>query len=388
MFSRGFPAREIPLDDCRRRAIREIFALSDQNFGKTRRSKMKTFSFVLLFIALTIASTWAQGKKPRTLDELAAYTGADRHQILLEGAKAEGKIVWYTSLSGVYRELVNAFKKKYPDIDIEVYRGGSTDLGPRLLNEAQAGRFVADALESTPGLLMLLRERNILKAYTSPELSRYPDEAKTKADNSRIYWVTDREAYLGFGYNMRLISAAEAPKNFQDLLRPELKGKMAVTTESSTSRVIGSMIKVKGEEFVKRLQTQEIRMFKASSAGFLDLIAAGEVAGSFVVFRNQVAVMKERKAPVEWIALDVAPANAGGSAIIANAPHPHAALLFTDFVIGPDGQKLMEQFRYGVAWKDYPFKRDYPERGMTSAEYEKNEDKWLQLTRSITKRQN
>jgi iron(III) transport system substrate-binding protein len=348
---------------------------------------MKTLSFVLLLIALTIASAWAQGKKPRTLDELAAYTGADRHQILLEGAKAEGKIVWYTSLSGVYRELVNAFKKKYPEIEIEVYRGGSTDLGPRLLNEAQAGRFVADALESTPGLLMLLRERNILKPYTSPELTRYPDEAKTKADNSRIYWVTDREAYLGFGYNTRLISAAEAPKNFQDLLRPELKGKMAVTTESSTSRVIGSMIKVKGEEFVKRLQTQDMRMFKASSAGFLDLIAAGEVAGSFVVFRNQVAVMKERKAPVEWSALDVAPANAGGSAVIANAPHPHAALLFTDFIIGADGQKLMEQFRYGVAWKDYPFKRDYPERGMTSAEYEKNEDKWLQLTRSITKQQ-
>jgi len=348
---------------------------------------MKTLSFVLLFSALTISSVWAQTKKPRTLDELAAYTGADRHQILLDGAKAEGKIVWYTSLSGVYRELVNAFKKKYPDIDIEVYRGGSTDLGPRLLNEAQAGRFVADALESTPGLLMLLRERNILKPYVSPELTRYPDEAKTKADTTRIYWVTDREAYLGFGYNTRLISAAEAPKNFQDLLRPELKGKMAVTTESSTSRVIGSMIKVKGEEFVKRLQTQDIRMFKASSAGFLDLIAAGEVAGSFVVFRNQVAVMKERKAPVEWIALDVAPTNAGGSAIIANAPHPHAALLFTDFVIGPDGQKLMEQFRYGVAWKDYPFKRDYPERGMNSAEYEKNEDKWLQLTRSITKQQ-
>lgn len=348
---------------------------------------MKTFSFALLLFVLTISSASAQTRKPRTLDELATYTGSDRHQILLEGAKAEGKIVWYTSLSGVYRELVNAFKKKYPEIDVEVYRGGSTDLGPRLLNEAQAGRFVADALESTPGLLMLLRERNILKAYTSPELTRYPDEAKTKADSSRIYWVTDREAYLGFGYNTRLISAAEAPKNFQDLLRPELKGKMAVTTESSTSRVIGSMIKVKGEEFVKRLQTQEIRMFKASSAGFLDLIAAGEVAGSFVVFRNQVAVMKERKAPVEWVALDVAPTNAGGSAVIANAPHPHAALLFTDFVIGPDGQKLMEQFRYGVAWKDYPFKRDYPERGMTSAEYEKNEDKWLQLTRSITKQQ-
>jgi iron(III) transport system substrate-binding protein len=349
---------------------------------------MKTLILPLLILGFTVSPSWGQAKKPRTLDELVAYTGPDRHQILLDGAKAEGKIVWYTSLSGVYRELVDAFKRKYPDIPIEVYRGGSTDLGPRLLNEAQAGRHVADALESTPGLLMLLRERGLLKAYTSPELWRYPDTAKTKADGTRIYWVTDREAYLGFGYNTRLIAPAEVPKNFQDLLRPELKGKLAVTTESSTSRVVGTMIKYKGEEFVKRLRAQEIRMFKASSAGFLDLIAAGEVAGSFVVFQNQVTVKKEKKAPVDWVALDVVPANAGGSAIIANAPHPHAALLFTDFVIGAEGQKLMEQFRYGVAWKDYPFKREYPERGMRSTDYENAEDKWLQLTRSITKRQN
>jgi iron(III) transport system substrate-binding protein len=347
---------------------------------------MKFFGLALLIIVTTSSFSWGQTKKPRTLDELAAYSGADRHQILLDGAKAEGKVVWYTSLSGVYRELVDAFKRKYPDVAVEVYRAGSTDLGPRLLNEAQAGRYVADALESTPGLLMLLRERGLLKAYASPELARYPDEAKTKADGARIYWVTDREAYLGFGYNTRQIAPTEVPKNFQDLLRPELKGKLAVTTESSTSRVVGTLIKYKGEEFVKRLRAQEVRLFKASSAGFLDLIAAGEVAGSFVVFQNQVAVKKEKKAPVDWVPLDGVPTNAGGSAIVANAPHPHAALLFTDFIIGPEGQKLMEQFRYGVAWKEYPFKREYPERGMSSAEYEDAEDKWLQLTRSISKK--
>jgi iron(III) transport system substrate-binding protein len=150
--------------------------------------------------------------------------------------------------------------------------------------------------------------------------------------------------------------------------------------------VIGSMLKHKGEEFIKRLHAQEIKLFKASSAGFLDLIAAGEVAGSPVVFRNQASVLKERGAPVEWLPLDVVPANAGGSAIITGAPHPHAAILLTDFILGPEGQKLMEQYRYGVAWKEYPFKREYPERGMTSSEYEKAEDKWTQLVRSITRR--
>jgi iron(III) transport system substrate-binding protein len=347
---------------------------------------MKVLSFSAIMLLTLISITWGQSKRPRTLDELATYTGSDRQQILLEGAKAEGKVVWYTSLAGVYREIVDAFKRKYPTIDIEPYRGGTTELGPRLLNEAQAKRFVADALEATPGLLMLLRDSGLLKPYTSPELARYPDEAKTKADGARVYWTTDREAYMGFGYNTRIIAPAEVPKSYQDLLRPDLKGKLAVTTESSTARAIGVMFKYKGDEFMKRLHAQEVRLFKASSAGFLDLIAAGEVAGSPVVFRNQANVLKEKRAPVEWVPLDFVPANAGGSAIIAGAPHPHAALLFTDFILGPEGQKIMEQYRYGVAWKEYPFKRDYPERGMTSAEYEKAEDKWTQAVRVITRR--
>ena len=76
---------------------------------------------------------------------------------------------------------------------------------------------------------MLLRKRRTFSNLCSPELSRYPDEAKTKSDGARVYWVTDREAYLGFGYNTKMVAPAEVPKNFQDLLRPELKGKLAVT---------------------------------------------------------------------------------------------------------------------------------------------------------------
>jgi iron(III) transport system substrate-binding protein len=347
---------------------------------------MKIFSLTLLTVLTTVGPAWSQGSKPKTLDELVSYTGPDRQKIILEGAKAEGKVVWYTSLSGNYKEIVDAFKKKYPEIQIEVYRAGSSDVAERLLNEARAGRHLADAMETTPGSLMLLRENGILKPYASPELAKYPEEAKTKADASRVYWVTDREAYLGFGYNTRMIASAQAPKSFQDLLTPDLKGKLAVTTESSSARVIGSMLKYKGDGFMKKLKDQEVRLFKLASLGFLNLLIAGEIAGSPTVFRNQVVVMKDKGAPIDWVPLDVAVANAGGSAVIANAPHPHAALLFTDFVIGAEGQKLMEQFRYGVAWKDYPFKREYPERGMTSAQYQDAEDKWIQLLRSTTQR--
>jgi iron(III) transport system substrate-binding protein len=347
---------------------------------------MKILSLTVAMVLILLGPVWGQASKPKTLDELVAYTGADRQKLILDGAKAEGKVVWYTSLSGNYREIVDAFKKKYPEVQIEVYRAGSSDVAERLLNEAKAGRYLADAMETTPGSLMLLRDSGILKPYSSPELAKYPEEAKTRADGGRVYWITDREAYLGFGYNTRMISSSQVPKTFQDLLRPELKAKLAVTTESSSARVIGSMLKYKGDGFMKKLKEQEVRLFKLASLGFLNLLIAGEIAGSPTVFRNQVVVMKEKGAPVEWVPLDVAVANAGGSAVIANAPHPHAALLLTDFVLGAEGQKLMEQFKYGVAWKEYPFKREYPERGMTSAQYQDAEDKWIQLLRSSTQR--
>ena len=346
---------------------------------------MKIFTLAVIFILTAVSFSWAQGK-PRTLNELAIYNGPDRQKILLEGAKAEGKVLWYTSLSGNYRELVDAFKKKYPEVQIDVYRAGSSDVAQRLLSEAKAGRYLADALETTPGALMLLRDAGVLKPFTSPELNKFPEEAKTRSDKGLIYWVTDREAYLGFGYNTKMLSANQIPKNFQDLLRPELKSKMAVTTESSSARVIGTILKYKNEEFVKKLKDQEIKLFKLASLGFLNLMMAGEIAGSPVVFRNQVIVGKEKGAPIDWVPLDGVVANAGGSALITNAPHPHAALLLTDFVIGAEGQRMMEQFKYGVAWKEQPFKREYPERGMTTTQYQDAEDKWDQLLHSIVVR--
>jgi iron(III) transport system substrate-binding protein len=347
---------------------------------------MKLLHVTIVMLLALVDPGWGQTKRPKTQDELAVYSGPDRQQILLEGAKAEGKIIWYTSLSGNYKEIVEAFKKKYPEIAIDVYRAGSNDVAQRLVSEAQAGRFLADALEVPPGSLMLLRERNILKPYLSPELAKYPEEAKTKADSNRVFWVTDRESYLGFGYNTRMIAANDVPKTFEDLLKPGLKGKLAISGETSSDRVVGTIAKYKGEEFLNRLKAQEFKLFKVASTGFLDLMIAGEIGGSPAMFRNMVVVKQERGAPVAWVPLDVAPTNAGGAAVVNHAPHPYAALLFTDFIISPDGQKLMEQFRYGVSWKEQPFKREYPERGMNVAEYNKAEKLWGNQLRALTRR--
>src|SRR5438876_4862928 len=113
-------------------------------------------------IAMSVAiasSASAQNRNPKTLSALASYMGGDREQILFEGAKSEGKVNWYTSLSGgSYKALATAFEAKYPGVAVEIYRAPGADLALRMTQEAQARRNIADALETTQDTLLSLRE--------------------------------------------------------------------------------------------------------------------------------------------------------------------------------------------------------------------------------------
>ena len=82
--------------------------------------------------------------------------------------------------------------------------------------------------------------------------------------------------------------------------------------------------------------------------------------------------------------MEVVAVNAGSAAVLANAPNPHAALLFIDFLISPDGQKMYsEQLFYGSAAKASGFERWYPEKGLTTEEYEKRAEGWLKLLNEL-----
>ena len=172
----------------------------------------KLIIIVLLVILGLPVSLKAQRKKPATLAELVAYTGADREQILVVGAKAEGKVVWYTSLAGSsYKELAQGFEKKYPGVKAEVYRAASNDLLARIDAEAKARQYLADTIETTLPLLKSLREDGLLAVYYSPYLVKYPAHAKESAGKGLYYWGVNRESFIGVGYNPNLIAPDAVP---------------------------------------------------------------------------------------------------------------------------------------------------------------------------------
>ena len=334
--------------------------------------------FVLGIICIMVVSSWASAQT-KSIAELAAYRGADREAMLKAGAKKEGKLVWYTTLTA-HRDIANVFEAKYPGIKVETYRTGSTDLLRRILTEAESRRSLADLIETTPPTLMVMRDNKLLLPYTSPHLALYPDESKEEADKSRVYWTTDRESLVSLGYNRNLIRAADVPKSFADLVKPENKGKIAVSGDSTGVRFLGAMIKAKGEEFLKQLKGLDIKMHMISGGAMHELMAAGEMPMSISIFRNHVLAAQSRGAPTEWVPLDLVVSNAGGVALPAASNHPYGALLLADFLISPEGQKIFEEkFRFATSTKNYGFKRWYPEKGLTTEQYEKSQDRWKKL---------
>lgn len=342
---------------------------------------------VIGFILLQPLRLPAQTAKPAIIAELAMYTGADREQMLAAGAKKEGKIIWYTALAGnSYRELAKAFEVKY-GVQVESYRGTSKDLISKFLAEAQAKRYLMDVAESSLPLLMLMQALKLIQPFTSPHIARLIPDAREEAGKGAVYWGTVRESYIGFAYNKNKLPANAVPKNYDGLLNPALKGRMSFVTTDTGTRTVGGMLLTKGEEYLKRLRGQDITMHSVSGQALNDMIIGGEVEASPTIFRNHALVAAQKKAPVVWVPMDIVPASAGSAALSSQAPHPHAAVLFVDFLFSPDGQKILEAYDYGSPAKEYGFKRWYAEKGMSIQQLEKELDKWERGLRDLGRRQ-
>jgi ABC-type Fe3+ transport system substrate-binding protein len=116
------------------------------------------------------------------------------------------------------------------------------------------------------------------------------------------------------------------------------------------------------------------------------LVAAGEIFASPSQFYSATNVAAKRGAPVAWVPMELVVASAGGAAVYVNAPRPHAALLFIDFLMSPEGQKLYEDLYFGSAQKDYGWKRWYPEKAGTLAQYDEALESWHKLMKEITRK--
>jgi iron(III) transport system substrate-binding protein len=253
----------------------------------------------------------------------------------------------------------------------------------RIAAEAKARQYLVDTIETTLPLLKSLREDGLLAVFSSPHLLKYPARAKEPAGNGLYYWGVNRESFIGVGFNPNLIAAAALPKNFDGLLNPQLKGKMGFTTSETGVRMMGAILKFKGEAFAKKLQSQDISLYSVSGRAIADMAISGEVPISPSIFRDHALESKLKGAPIAWVPMEAVPTNAGATSIIYQAPHPHAAVLMADFILSPEGQKILEDLQFGSPSKDFGFMRWYPEAGLNTDQYDKEATRWQKVLREI-----
>ncbi|HWH76689.1 MAG TPA: extracellular solute-binding protein, partial [Candidatus Binatus sp.] len=301
---------------------------------------LQLFAWLISAIFLTSsAALGAQAKAPSSA-ELALYKGKDREKILLEGARKEAEVTFYTSNTWIAGPVSQEFAKKYPFVKTNVWRSDSKELLKRLTEEAAAGRPIADVVETSPDYMALLQATNTFQEVLSPELRPYDDSVKVKGKQGILSW-TSRELYISLGFNTNVIPPNDAPKLMKDLLDPKWKGKMSIAGTTTGTQWIGALVETFGREFVEKIAGQDVNVQNISGAALAELVASGEVPLSPTIFNSNIAVAKQKGAPVEWRPIDPVIATTGTSGMVANAPHPHAALLFLDFIHSKEGQQVV-----------------------------------------------
>jgi iron(III) transport system substrate-binding protein len=330
------------------------------------------------------AASSGQGSSnwPATVAGIAAYKGADRQQMLEDGARTEGSVTWYTGLVGeILNGITRDFQAKYPYVKLNIYRADATQISSRVTEETKAHKASSDVV-STSGrdFGRTMRDAGAFTPYFSTTTAQLPDDQIEKTSNGLVWWQVPETECFSFAYNTNLLPASAVPHSFQDLLNPALKGKMAVAGSSTGINFMGNLLTNQGDNFAKQFAQQNIQVQQISGKALSDLITSGEVTSSPTIFQPHAKQESAAGAPIAWVPLEpVTCQGGGGPAVSVLSPHPHAAMLFVDFLFGSEANKIYADLGYLPSTAENTnrgFKTWDPQSYPTSTEFQQHYSQW------------
>jgi iron(III) transport system substrate-binding protein len=268
------------------------------------------------------------------------YEGADREQRILEGAKKEKQVVVYTSLNLKDSvPITQAFEKKY-GVKVELWRSSSEKVLQRALTEFRASRFSVDAFELNGPEMEALYREGLLEQFHSPHFKSLPPAAFPK----HRHYAADRFNFFTIAYNTRLVKPEEVPNSYEDLLHPRWVGRIGI--EGSDDDWFASIVKHMGEkkglDFFRKLAQMKPQV-RTGHTLLAELVASGEIPLVATIYNHNAERLLVNGAPIKWKALDPTFGRPNAVAVAKRAQRPHAALLFVDFMLSPEGQELIKQ---------------------------------------------
>jgi iron(III) transport system substrate-binding protein len=261
---------------------------------------------------------------------------------LIEAAKKEGKVTWYTSVDLPLSEKVaKAFEAKYPGVALRVERSGAERNFQRISQEHASNIANCDVVNSSDAAhLIIWKREGMLAPYVPEDVARdFPDIHKDP-DGMYASW---RITVCPMGYNTKLVKAEDAPKNYAELVDPKWSGKIAKAHPGYSGTIMTSTQQLSRDlgwawfEKLAKLRVMQVQSAieppKKVAAGERALMADGTEYG--------VVEMKKRGEPIEIIyPTEGCPLITSPSGVMTRAPNPNAARLFLAWSMSAEGQQL------------------------------------------------
>src|SRR5712671_5319025 len=221
---------------------------------------------------------------------------------LIEAARKEGKMVWYTAVDlPVAERVARSFEAKYPGVACRVERSGAERVFQRIGQEYASGIHAVDVVNSSDAAHFIAWKREgLLEAYVPEDVARfYPDEHK---DPDGMF-ASFRVWVCVMGYNTTMVQAAEAPKSYADLLDPKWIGKIVKGHPAYSGTIMTATYEISrdiGWDFFEKLAKQRVMQVQ-SAADPPKKLGLGERAvmadgNEYVLFQ-----VKESGGPVEAV---------------------------------------------------------------------------------------
>ena len=258
----------------------------------------------------------------------------------LAKAKAEGKVVWYTSTPlPQAQKIANAFEKEY-GIKVELFRSGGSAVLRRFQQEIDAGRIAADVLtHSDPAAAAMLGRKGVFVAFKPKNFDKVPDAAKDKDG----FFVAQRLNLMTNYLRTDKVPEADEPKTWNDLTNPKYKGKMVIGDPSFTSllvSVVGMMSKERGWGFYEKLRANDTMVVQGNQQA-ADMLKRGERLIAVGALDSYAAEDRAAGHPMKTLypsdGVFVIPSP---TSVVKGSSNPNAAKLFAEFNIGDEVQKI------------------------------------------------
>ena len=309
------------------------FKLGNGVVFEERRIKMRR-KWVVVGICLAVCCgvpfvSWAQ-------DKAAAL------QRLYEAAKKEGRLVIHDG--GAIEEItpiIQGFEKRFPGIRVQAVVQPAPTIAPRIIVEAQAGKLSIDVASlSVTGYVVDLVNRGLLRKL---DLSKVMDVDPANVWGEGLIHV---EASITpcIIYNTHLVSKADEPRTWQDLLNPKWKGGKIYLSGFGLAHSTMFFTQKESDvvSYLKQLRNQGIVVKVDPRACTADVSSGEAIIGES--FSRVFMAAKERGAPVELAPIGPLLYVPDGTSVITGAPHPNAAELWTAWRQTPEGRELTLKF--------------------------------------------